>query len=209
MLVAAVLGAARYGQLALVKQWLPGRAELVAAAWFLALWAPWFAWRWHYYGYPFPNTYYVKASGPWSDPNMAGEMRAHGLYYVWAWLWQTKLIFAAPIAILGLVTARPRAAPARFALTLACALILIVYLPYAVSVGGDFMGLHRFIMPLFVIAAIALALASSGSPRACRRARARGSAPRARRSSSWRSPSRRCCSRASRCARTTSRPTTA
>ena len=32
-----------------------------------ALWAPWFAWRWWYYGWPFPNTYYVKAAGPWAD----------------------------------------------------------------------------------------------------------------------------------------------
>ena len=30
--------------------------------------------------------------------------------------------------------------------------IALAYLPYTVSVGGDFMGLHRFIMPLFVIA---------------------------------------------------------
>jgi arabinofuranosyltransferase len=33
-----------------------------------------------------------------------------------------------------------------------------VYLPYAASVGGDFMGLHRFIMPMFVVAAIAVVL---------------------------------------------------
>ena len=43
-------------------------------------------------------------------------------------------------------------------LALVCALLAAVYLPYAASVGGDFMGLHRFIMPMFVIAAIAVAL---------------------------------------------------
>jgi hypothetical protein len=30
--------------------------EALAVAWFLGLWAPWFAWRWWYYGWPFPNT---------------------------------------------------------------------------------------------------------------------------------------------------------
>src|SRR2546430_11697126 len=33
-------------------------------------------------------------------------------------------------------------------------LTTIVYLAYAFSVGGDFMGLHRFVMPLFVLTAL-------------------------------------------------------
>jgi hypothetical protein len=33
-----------------------------------------------------------------------------------------------------------------------------VYLAYTISVGGDFMGLHRFIMPVFVVAALAVTL---------------------------------------------------
>src|SRR5262249_34866734 len=47
-----------------------GRDAALAAVWFLALWAPWFAWRWWYYGWPFPNTYYVKATGPWVGPEL-------------------------------------------------------------------------------------------------------------------------------------------
>jgi len=54
------------------------------------------------------------------------------------------------------MAARPRTP--RFALGLAGALLAAVYIPYTISVGGDFMGLHRFIMPLFAIAAIAVAL---------------------------------------------------
>src|SRR5262249_54634320 len=38
------------------------------------------------------------------------------------------------------------------------AALAAVYLAYTVSVGGDFMGLHRFIMPVFVVAAVAVAL---------------------------------------------------
>ena len=132
-----------------------GRSELVAAAWFLAVWAPWFAWRWWYYGWPFPNTYYVKATGTWLGPDLAKQMRDAGFYYIWVWLKQTGLLYALPVAVLGLV-AKPRTP--RFALALACGLLAIVYVPYAISVGGDFMGLHRFIMPLFVVAAVAVAL---------------------------------------------------
>jgi hypothetical protein len=133
-----------------------GRTELVAAAWLIGLWAPWFAWRWWYYGWPFPNTYYVKASGPWSNPALAGQMHDAGWYYVWAWLRQTRLLYALPIVIAGLVAVK-RATP-RFALVVACGLLLAAYVPYTVSVGGDFMGLHRFILPLFVVAAIAVTL---------------------------------------------------
>jgi arabinofuranosyltransferase len=137
----------------------PGRRfadEALAIAWFVALWAPWFAWRWWYYGWPFPNTYYVKATGPWASPEMPRQMLGNGLYYVWVWLRQTHLLYALPIAAIGLVAARPRTP--RFVLAVACALFAAVYLSYAVSVGGDFMGLHRFIMPVFVVAALAVTL---------------------------------------------------
>ena len=160
-LVAAVFGTVYAAPIAI--RWLrkrpaggDRRAELVALGWFFVLWAPWFAWRWWYYGYPFPNTYYVKAAGPWASPAMAHEMWSNGLHYLWVWISQTKLVYALPLAVLGLATGRP--GTPRFTLTMACALLAAVYLPYTVSVGGDFMGLHRFIMPLFVVAAIAVVL---------------------------------------------------
>jgi arabinofuranosyltransferase len=56
--------------------------------------------------------------------------------------------------LLGL--AAPRTA--RGVLTIACAILGVGYLAYAVSVGGDFMGLHRFIMPVFVATAILVTL---------------------------------------------------
>jgi arabinofuranosyltransferase len=156
-MVAAVLGVAWLAHAALDRRErrVIARDELIAAAWFLGLWTPWFAWRWWYYGYPFPNTYYVKASGPWSDPAFASQMIDHGLYYVWSWLVQTRLVFVLPLVVLGLV-ARPRTP--RFVAALALGLLAAAYVPYTVSVGGDFMGLHRFIMPLFVVAALLVTL---------------------------------------------------
>jgi arabinofuranosyltransferase len=156
LLVAAVLGLARVICNLVARRRIVGMPEMFAAILFLSLWAPWFAWRWWYYGYPFPNTYYVKASGRWAGPDMAKEMYRHGAYYIWAWLVQSKLLYVLPIAGIGLTIAKPRTP--RFALGLTCALLAAVYIPYAISVGGDFMGLHRFIMPMFVLAAIALTL---------------------------------------------------
>jgi len=102
-----------------------------------------------------PNTYYVKASGQWSDPKAGSQMIDNGLYYVWVWVKQTRLLYVLPLAAVGFI-AKPRTP--RFVLVGACGLIALVYLPYTVSVGGDFMGLHRFIMPVFVIAAILVVL---------------------------------------------------
>ena len=133
----------------------PTRHELYACAWFLGLWAPWFAWRWWYYGWPFPNTYYVKAAGA-AVPGYDAKMRSNGWYYVGRWFAQTGLTWASPLAIAGLI-ARPRR-DARFALVTLAPIIFVVYLRYVAGVGGDFMGLHRFIMPLFVLAALAVAL---------------------------------------------------
>jgi len=45
------------------RRLLPRKFELVWLGLFLALFVPYFAWRWHYYGWPFPNTFYVKSSG--------------------------------------------------------------------------------------------------------------------------------------------------
>jgi hypothetical protein len=156
ILVAGMLLLARLACNVISRHRFAGWAELRGAAWFLGLWAPWFAWRWLYYGFPVPNTYYVKAHGPWAQPQLAHEMWQNGLYYVWTWLEQTKLVFVSPIALVGLAAVRARTP--RFALGLSCSLLAAAYIPYAISVGGDFMGLHRFIMPMFVVAAIAVVL---------------------------------------------------
>ncbi len=156
LFIAGVIGAVRLVCNVVAKRRIIGKTELIAAAFFLGVWAPGFAWRSWYYGHLGPNTYYVKAHGPWTPPALAEEMRKSGLHYMWVWVKQTKLLYASPLVVLGLVAARPRTP--RFALCLASALIAAVYVPYTISVGGDFMGLHRFIMPLFVIAAIMITL---------------------------------------------------
>jgi arabinofuranosyltransferase len=177
LVVTAVIGLHRVGVLVGVeRRWKPTIDDWIALATFAALWAPWFAWRWWYYGWFFPNTYYVKATGPWASPDMPGKMLDAGFYYVWVWLKQTRLLYALPIALVGLGAILPmrnaagRPSP-RFVAGTLLALMAGVYLAYTISVGGDFMGLHRFIMPVFVIAAIAVALGLERIDHWVRRAR--------------------------------------
>lgn len=137
------------------RRLVPHRDELLCLGYFLLLWAPWFAWRWWYYGHPLPNTYYVKAAGT-PPPGYVDKLRDNGWYYVWQWARQSLAVYGAPVIALGLVVARPRSR--RMYYGSLAALFAVVYLLYTVRVGGDFMGLHRFIMPVFVVCAVGLAL---------------------------------------------------
>lgn len=155
-LVFAVVAAHRLVANALARRFVPERRELLGVAAFLAVFAPYFAWRWWYYGWPFPNTYYVKAGGT-PPPGYARGMLEHGLYYVWQWAWQTRAVFAAPLVAIGLVKHR------RFGgLALA---IVAAYLAYTIWVGGDFMGLHRFVMPATVLTLFLASLGVLALPR--------------------------------------------
>lgn len=156
LLVTAAIGLHRLGaNLVRERRLVPSRDELWCLGLFLAVWGPWYAWRWWYYGYPFPNTYYVKAAGE-PPPGYKDALVDNGLYYVWQWLRQTRLLWVAPLAVAGLAVARPRSR--RFYLGSLLLPLALVYLAYTVRVGGDFMGLHRFVMPLFVVAALGVTL---------------------------------------------------
>ncbi len=156
LLVSAIIGGHRLAiNLIRDRRLKPIRAELICLGVFLLLWAPWFAWRFWYYGHLFPNTYYVKAAGK-ASANYAEQMQSNGLHYIWAWVVQTKMLYASPLVLAGLVVAWGRSRA--FFFGSAAGLLALVYLGYAVRVGGDFMGLHRFIMPVFVIAALGFSL---------------------------------------------------
>jgi len=93
--------------------------------------AAFYAWRFSYYGHPFPNTFYVKA----------GHMAlARGARYLAGFALQNGLPVAA--ALLVFYRARDRR------LALHSLLLLPLYLTYVASVGGDFMALHRFLVPV-------------------------------------------------------------
>lgn len=120
---------------------------------FLLLWAPLFAWRLSYFGYPFPNTYYAKHSG-------GGLMQVlTGLQYTLGGL---SLYGVAPLAFIATtwLAVRERLADDR----LRClAWFLAAYVGYITLVGGDdtsaFPSVRFFVPvvpPLYLLAATML-----------------------------------------------------
>jgi hypothetical protein len=129
------------------RRLLPRRHEWLWGALFAGLFVPYFAWRWHYYGWLFPNTYYVKSSGA------AGTWKL-GAYYLLRFCEDYGVHFLAVLVLVG----RPhRDDDRRRDLRRIAAIVLVAFAAYVVKVGGDFMGLYRFILPVLPLAAVMLA----------------------------------------------------
>ncbi|MGC6416854.1 MAG: hypothetical protein ACON3Z_07040 [Bradymonadia bacterium] len=142
MLLLAVVGLFHLLRMLFVqKRWRPNGREWRWSFAFIVLFAPYFAWRWSYYGWPFPNTYYVKtgAQGFW----------APGARYLLSWV-NTHWLWVLPIFwMLALRIAND--AIKRFLLL--SALITGVIVLHVTRVGGDFMALHRFYVPIMPLVA--------------------------------------------------------
>jgi hypothetical protein len=129
------------------RRLLPRRHEWLWAALFTGLFVPYFAWRWHYYGWLFPNTFYVKSSGA------AGTWKL-GAYYLRRFCEDYGVYFLLLLALLG----RPDPKDERRRdLRRLAAIVCLCFAVYVVKVGGDFMGLYRFILPVVPLAAVVLA----------------------------------------------------
>lgn len=128
------------------RRFLPTRRDWLWGIGFLAVFGPYFLWRYRYYGYPFPNTYYVKTG--------AQDFWQPGLRYLWDWLHTHLLWLWIPLGLL-VRRALPEGRGGR-ALSLFVIYLLAVGL-HVVRVGGDFMALHRFFVPLMPPLAVLLA----------------------------------------------------
>jgi hypothetical protein len=129
------------------RRLLPRKFELAWLGLFLGLFTPYFLWRWHYYGWPFPNTFYVKSSGA------SGTWKL-GAYYLRRFSEDYGVHFLVLLAVFG------RAAhddERRRDLRLLAALVWLAFAAYVLKVGGDFMGLYRFILPVIPLGAVVLA----------------------------------------------------
>jgi hypothetical protein len=129
------------------RRFLPRAAELRWVAWFCALVVPHLLWRRWYYGWWLPNTFYIKSSGG------AGTW-AQGAFYLRLMIVELHLWVVPLLAIAGLVARRERGM-----LTLVGYASLVVgsFYLYVLSVGGDFMGLYRFAMPVVPLLALTAA----------------------------------------------------
>jgi arabinofuranosyltransferase len=128
----------------------------LAAATFAGLFVPYFIWRYQYFGFLLPNTFYAKTGG-----GLLQVLRGGLLAYLFL------MQFALPLVPALLVTlweggprknARPegkrekaQGSIERFrqhAFFVFAALIVIAYTAYNVLVGGDYMAMHRFFVPV-------------------------------------------------------------
>jgi hypothetical protein len=127
----------------LVEYW-NGKRKYHATFWmilsFTLIFLPVFIWKWSYFGYPFPNTYYNKTGGGWI------QIQA-GIAYVWTNF--LEIIFPAGLLgilfLLGLVK-RQFSAEKIYVLILFLSFWFIVLIN-----GGDYMLKGRFITPTLPI----------------------------------------------------------
>jgi arabinofuranosyltransferase len=130
------------------RQFAPTRAELRWLGWFLALVVPHLLWRRWYYGWWLPNTFYIKSSG-------VGGVWQQGGYYLLRVAQQFHLWVVPLVVVAGFVVQAQRGARV---LVGYAALVVGVFALYVASVGGDFMGLYRFVMPAIPLLALVTAV---------------------------------------------------
>lgn len=110
--------------------------RVVAA--FAAIFVPYYLWRYSYYGYPLPNTFYAKVGS-------SAEQVGRGLRYA--------LRFAAAILPLGVVFAVSLRRSWSEGLRIGV-LAVLGYSGYVIAVGGDIMPAFRFFAPVLPILCI-------------------------------------------------------
>lgn len=112
----------------------------------VGLFGSYWLWRWHYFGYPFPNTFYAKVSyGGMKLRNTGLSYLLKGMFNSGIWLlW----IFMTPIYLL-----RKKTAPRWYWLFLGAVLInwaAVIYM------GGDFYSFNRFLLPSYIPSVLSL-----------------------------------------------------
>ena len=105
-----------------------------------ALYGPYFLWRWIYYGWFLPNTFYAKVGGTWDQ-----VVRGFGYFTDWT---GASLLILAPL-IAGLFA--HRAIVERYGRVGVVPLVILVHATYVVAVGGDGLGAFRFFSPMMPV----------------------------------------------------------
>jgi arabinofuranosyltransferase len=107
---------------------------------FFVLFVPVLAFRWNYYGYPFPNPYYAKVDGGGLD------LAYRGGTYVLSWLAFNPVI----IWVVYLCYQSGMSAALRLRTILGLTFVA-AYCVYNIYVGGDYLPHHRFFIPLIPV----------------------------------------------------------
>lgn len=95
LLIFALTGLHRLARNIIVeKRLIPQRQEWIWVLGFIIPFGLFFLWRYSYYGYPFPNTYYVKAGG-----DHLQALTKWGLPYLWDFIHLNRLYLILPFAL--------------------------------------------------------------------------------------------------------------
>ncbi len=100
------------------------------------------AWRWSYYGYMLPNTFYAKTGSSW-------EYIKTGFDYTWTFL--SSYGFYGLFAVIGIYTLTSKD---KFYSYLYLVMIFLIFTIYIIFIGGDVLRPNRFfipVMPVFFI----------------------------------------------------------
>ncbi|MCS6799109.1 MAG: hypothetical protein NZ898_11375 [Myxococcota bacterium] len=133
---------------------------LVVATVYAALIGAFVAWRWSYYGYPLPNTFYLKTSGDGT------QLALRGLRYAALALIELGPPFVVGVFLAALWRTRrgvdedDRSYRGRLAATWLARLWIAFVVVYVVRVGGDFLDLYRFYVPALPVAILLLVAAA-------------------------------------------------
>ncbi len=126
--------------------WLLRGDKIKTGAAFLALTVPHIAFRWLTYHAWVPNTFHAKVGGAES---LMGSAAVRGLRYLGDGAWS-----ALPFAMLLVVAAGVAIKRRKLPVPKELAAFLGFFLVYIVSVGGDFKGTGRFLIPLLPALAV-------------------------------------------------------
>jgi hypothetical protein len=139
-LVAAVVGG--FALVHLLKDSKRSRTGAYAAAGGYAVLAgAYLMWRWYYFGYPLPNTFYAKTGG-----GIAQAMRGAGYVGLFALHFLLPWLVSAGVWV---IAGRNRShGVMREPIVVLFAALVAVYTAYIAAVGGDYMAMYRFFVPV-------------------------------------------------------------
>jgi len=122
---------------------------------FAVIYGIYFGWRFSYYGYPFPNTYYVRMAG---SVGAYLDQWARGLRYIFDFAWRGGGVVIVVLVALLWIAHRPARRSTLSFLSVFCLIPII----YSMHVGGDSKHLYRLLTPYLPVLYILVAQSLSG-----------------------------------------------
>jgi arabinofuranosyltransferase len=126
----------------------PGDQAVVVFA-YAGLFGAYWLWRWHYFGWPLPNTFYAKTGGGLEQWLRGTLLTGHFVFEFLLPLlpWTFLALWVAAVPHLSGIRAHLEARGRRRPVLIAGA-VVGVYSAYVMAVGGDYMAMHRFFVVL-------------------------------------------------------------